>query len=92
MTLQAAPNPSQRKQTVTITATVTPVAPGAGIPTGSVQLMEGKKRIGTATLVNGMAVFQASFTGMGEQVLTATYPGESLFFGSSSTLTQVLTR
>ena len=92
MTLQAVPNPSQRKQTVTITATVTPVAPGAGIPTGSVQLMEGKKRIGTATLVNGMAVFQASFTGMGEQVLTATYPGESPFFGSSSTLTQVLTR
>ena len=92
-TLGSSPNPSTRKQPVTITATVTATLPGAGVASGEVQLFEGKKRLGTATLVNGAATFQLVFAGMGQHVVTATYPGDSNFMGSTAApLTQTVTK
>jgi uncharacterized repeat protein (TIGR03803 family) len=83
-TLGSAPNPTTRKQAVTVTATVAPVSPGAGTATGQVQFFEGKRKLGTATLVNGTATLQISFNSMGQQVLTATYAGDANFAGSTS--------
>src|SRR5262249_21073486 len=49
-TLPASPNPSTVGQAVTLTATVHPVAPATGMPTGSVSFKEGATTIDTATL------------------------------------------
>ena len=51
-------NPSVFGQSVTFTATVTAVAPGAGAPTGAVSFFDGSNVIGTRTL-NGVG--QATF-------------------------------
>jgi hypothetical protein len=84
LTLTSSPNPSMRKQAVTVTATVAAVAPGSGAATGQVQFFEGKKKLGTATIVNGVASLQVAFPSMGDHVLTATYPGDINFVGSTA--------
>jgi hypothetical protein len=92
-TLTASPNPSARKQLVTVTAAVSAVAPGAGTATGQVQFLDGKKKLGTAPLVNGVATLQITFNNMGTHDLTATYGGDGSFIGSASpVLTQTVNR
>ena len=92
-TLASSPNPSTRRQTVTVTATVAALPPGAGAPTGQVQLFDGKKKIGTSDLVNGVATFQVLFKSPGDQTLTASYAGDTRFLASASgTLVQTVTR
>ena len=83
-TLASAPNPSVRKQLVTVTATVAAVAPGGGLATGQVQFFDAKKKLGTASLVNGVATLQVPFNSMGSHDLTATYGGDGNFTGSAS--------
>src|SRR5262249_54997655 len=53
--LDSAPDPSVLGQTTTLTATVTAVAPGAGVPTGTVEFFEGTTSLGTGTLAAGVA-------------------------------------
>ena len=83
-TLATSPNPSARKQLVALTATVAAVAPGAGTATGTVQFLEGKKKVGTATLVNGVAALQISLNSMGSHDFTATYAGDANFAASTA--------
>src|SRR6185369_1082464 len=52
-TVVSSPNPSKFGQSVTLVATVRPVAPGAGTPTGSVTFQDGSTTIGTAKLAGG---------------------------------------
>jgi len=90
--LSSTPNPSTRKQVATVTASVAAVAPGSGTPTGQVSFLEGKKKLGTATLVNGIASLQIAFN-MGSHVVTATYVGNANFVGSTAApLTQTVDR
>jgi uncharacterized repeat protein (TIGR03803 family) len=92
-TLASSPNPSSRKQLVTLTARVAALAPGGGLATGQVQFLEGKKKLGTALLVNGVATLQVSFNSMGSHDLTATYGGDGNFIGSvSAVLTHTVNR
>ena len=91
-TLGSSPNPSSRKQVVTLTATIAPVAPGGGIATGQVQFLDGKKKLGTAPLVNGVATLPATFNNMGPHDLTATYVGDGSFIGSSGVFTHTVNR
>jgi uncharacterized repeat protein (TIGR03803 family) len=92
-TLDSLPNPSSRKQIVTVTATITADAPGAGTATGQVQFLEGKKKVGTVLLVNGVARLQITFNNMGSHDLTATYAGDGNFVGSTSAVhTHVVNR
>src|ERR1043166_2260859 len=49
-TLTSSPNPSTVGQAVTLTATVRPVAPATGVPTGTVAFKDGGAPIGTGTL------------------------------------------
>jgi len=67
-----------------LSATVAAVAPGAGAATGQVQFLEGKKKVGTAPLVNGVATLQISFTSMGSHDFTATYAGDANFAASTA--------
>jgi hypothetical protein len=64
---------------VTFTVTVSPVAPGAGTPTGTVTLFDGATVLGTAQLdANGQAVFTFAFAA-GDHRLTVSYGGDANF-------------
>jgi hypothetical protein len=67
-----------------LTATVRPVAPGAGQPTGTVTFSIGRFPIGTAEVAaNGTAVLRITSSGSGP--VTVTYSGDSHFTASAST-------
>src|SRR6058998_3984313 len=91
-TLTAAPNPSTVGQAVTLTATVRPVAPATGVPTGSVSFRDGATTIETATLdATGTASIVVSTLGAGNHSLTAVYAGSPDFQTSTSAVvTQVV--
>lgn len=80
------PNPSNRNQNVQLRAVVSPVAPGAGTPTGTVQFRRNGSLLGTATLVNGVATLTKKFS-RGTYALTATYAGNTNFTTSSGAVT-----
>src|SRR6202011_4180906 len=87
--LSSSANPSVSGQAVTYTAAVTPNAPGAGIPTGTVTFQDGGVDI--AGCVN-QALFAASATcgvtypGVGSHGITAIYSGDPDFNTSTSAL------
>ncbi len=58
--LTSSPNPSVFGQTVNFTVTVSPVAPGAGTPTGTVQVKMGNALLGSGTLSGGQATIPVS--------------------------------
>ncbi|MGW3269814.1 Ig-like domain repeat protein, partial [Streptomyces sp. NPDC001056] len=94
--LTSAPDPSVFGEAKTLTATVTAVPPGAGIPTGTVDFFDGATLIGTSTLVGGTATFTTSALAVGSHSLTAVYSGDTDFSGSTSpadvqTVTQAAT-
>src|SRR2546427_1643446 len=82
--LTAPPNPSVIGQAVTLTAVVSPVAPGTGVPTGTVTFRDGATVLATATLVNGSASFVTSTLAPGNQFINATYSGGGNFLASTS--------
>ena len=81
-------NPSLLGQAVTLTATVRPSS-GSGVPTGTVTFQEGTTTLGTASLnSSGSAALTASSLAVAAHQITATYSGDSGFFGSNGNLTQ----
>ncbi|MER5377054.1 Ig-like domain repeat protein [Streptomyces sp. NPDC002553] len=94
-TVTASPDPSVVGQPVTFTATVAPVAPGAGTPTGTVTFFLGDGSTpATATLTNGTATVTRAYTDRrdGPDTVTATYSGDTDFAGSSGTTVHTLNR
>jgi hypothetical protein len=76
--------PSGFNDAVLLSATIAPVAPGAGSPTGTVTFFEGKKVLGTAQVSGGQAsVFLENFPA-GKHTVTAVYSGDDDFLGSTS--------
>jgi hypothetical protein len=84
--LIANPNPSRPNRDVTLQASVSAVAPGAGVASGVVEFRENGTLLGTATLVNGVATVTMSFK-KGSHPLTATFLGDTNFNGSSGSTT-----
>jgi hypothetical protein len=91
-TLGSNANPSVFGQSVTFTATVAPVAPGAGTPTGTVQFKDGAANLGAAvTLAGGVATFNTSSLSVSTHSITAVYSADTNFTTStSSALSQVV--
>jgi Bacterial Ig-like domain (group 3) len=93
-TLTSGTNPSVSGQSVTFTATVTPVSPGAGVPTGTVTFMNGTATLGTGTLSStGVATFSTSSltASASPYSITAVYGGDTNFTTStSSAVSQVV--
>jgi hypothetical protein len=79
-------NPSAPGQSVTFTATVSPVAPGSGTPTGTVTFLDGGSPIGTGTLSGGVATFATSALAVGNHTITTSYGGDGNFNGSTGSL------
>ena len=86
-TVTSTPNPSKLGQSVTFTATVAAVAPGTGTPTGSVTFLNGGSPIGSGPLSGGVATFATSSLPAGNNTITASYPGDGNFNGSTGSLT-----
>ena len=85
-TVVSSANPSSFGQSVTFTATVKAVAPGSGVPTGTVTFSDGSTSLGTATLnSSGKATFRTSALGVGSHTITASYVGDSNFTASATT-------
>ncbi len=78
---------SSNGQSVTFTATVAPVSPGAGSPSGTVTFKDGTTAIGTGTLSGGTATLTTSSLSTGSHNLTASYGGSTNFAASSGALT-----
>ncbi len=76
-------------QSVTLSATVQAVSPGAGTPTGTVQFFNGTTSLGTATLSSGTASVATSTLALGANSITVTYSGDTNFIGQTSSATTV---
>ena len=87
-TLTSSLNPAPLGQTVTFTAVVTSTA--SAPPTGTVTIKDGKKVLGSASLVNGQMQIGTSLLSEGGHTLTATYSGSANFSSSRGTLSQVI--
>src|SRR5205823_4188212 len=84
-------NPTVFGQAVTLTATVSAVAPGAGTPTGAVTFRDGSTSLGTATLATGRATFTTAALTVGSHAITVVYAGDANSNGSTSAaLTQTV--
>jgi hypothetical protein len=78
-------NPSVHGQAVTFTAGVHAVAPGGGIPTGSVTFKDGATILATVPLnASGAATFTTSALAVGNHTITASYGGSVSFNASTS--------
>jgi hypothetical protein len=80
-------NPSHFNQPVTFTATVSPVQPGAGTPSGPVIFLDGGVAIANGTLSGGVATFTTSALAPGNHTITTSYSGDGNFNGSTGSPT-----
>ncbi len=77
---------------VTLTATISVLSPGAGTPTGSVTFYSGSTNLGTGTVSGGTATLATSSLPIGSNSITAEYTGDSNFASSTSAaITQTVT-
>jgi len=79
-------NPSVFGQNVMFTATVAPVAPGGGVPLGSVQFVIDSAPVGTIALTGGQATFPTALLGAGLHTIQANYLGHPNHTSSGGTL------
>ncbi len=84
--LTSAPNPSVFGQSVTFTATVSAIAPGAGNPSGTVTFLDNGVSIGSGSVgAGGVATLTTSALAVGTHAnITAQYSGDASFNGSTS--------
>ena len=84
----AAPGAANVGQSVTFTATVGAVSPGAGTPTGSVDFVDANTGAdltpGGVALVSGSASFSTAALASGPHVIRASYSGDGDFTPSSA--------
>lgn len=78
--LSTSPDPSIEGSPITASFTVVAVAPGAGTPTGTVQVSDGLGATCSASVAAGSC--QLTPTGFGPKDLTATYSGDGDFLTS----------
>ena len=86
--LTSSPESSYLGESVTFTADVAAVGPGAGTPTGSVSFMDGTTRLGIGDVSAGVANFTTAALTLGTYSITAVYTGDADFTGSTSSPSQ----
>ncbi|MEV6569284.1 Ig-like domain repeat protein [Streptomyces kronopolitis] len=84
------PNPASTGDRVTVTATVVPVAPGAGTPSGTVTLAIPGRTPQTVALVNGSASATFNPLPRGIYTVTGNYNGDVSFAGSTGLTLQTV--
>jgi len=91
--LFSAPDPSVTNQSVSFEAIVVSSVGGApAVPTGTVTFIDGTTQIGTGALdASGVAVLNTASLSVGTHSITAQYPGDATFAGTTSkAVTQVV--
>jgi len=90
LSLAAGSDPSAFAQPVSFTAVVTPQA--GGIPTGTVQFMDGTTNIGSPVALDstGTASLATSSLSLGEHAINAVYSGDANFDGSTAQIDQTV--
>jgi hypothetical protein len=84
-------NPALPATPVTLTMSLSAVAPGSGTPAGSVQFRDGGSPLGSpVNLVNGTASLVTSSLALGSHSISANYAGNANFEATSATLAQPL--
>ena len=83
--LTASPGPYVYGQSLTFTATVSPVTPGLPTPSGTVQFEDGNTVLDTETLVGGKASFSTAALTAGSHTITAVYSGDTSYNTSTAT-------
>jgi subtilase family serine protease len=93
LALKSSANPALTGHAVTFTATVSPVAPGVGTPTGTVTFKDGSAVLGTVAVgTGGKAPFTTSFATTGGHTITAVYNGSGNFKSSARSITEQVRR
>ena len=77
-------NPTLFGVPLVLTATVTPIAPGVGVPSGSVTFKRGTTTIGSAGLVGNVATLTTATLPVGTHSITAVYGGNTNYNTSTS--------
>lgn len=78
-------NPSILNSSVTFTATLSVVAPGAGTPSGAIAFKDGSTLLATVAINSaGQATFSTSTLAASSHSITAAYSGDSNFNASAS--------
>ena len=70
---------------MTFSVTISVLAPGGGVPSGTISLNDGSSTVATATLAAGAATFSVTTLAVGSHTLTAVYPGDSNYAPATST-------
>jgi hypothetical protein len=87
ITLSTSQNPALPGATVTFTANLAVVAPGAGAPSGAVQFKtNGIAASSPVTIASGAAAFSVSTLPHGTNAISAEYPGDANFVGATNSL------
>ena len=87
--ISTSPNRSDYGQAVTFTAIVSGPG-GSPAPTGTVTFFEGSKTLSTGMLVGRMSSYTAPALSVGSHIIGVTYSGDSLFAGSSGSVTEIV--
>jgi hypothetical protein len=85
---QAATTPTITARADSITASVAPVAPGSGVPSGTVTFSVDGTPVGTATLAAGVATLSYSLPTDKADEVAVQYQGDSNFLASSASTTR----
>ena len=86
--LTSSVNPSRSAQAVIFTATVSPVAPGSGMPSGSVEFLRSGVVVGTVPLTSGTAQLTIDTLTPGKHAIQARYLGTGNYQPSASAVLQ----
>jgi outer membrane biosynthesis protein TonB len=73
----ASPTAPVYGQQVTLTATLNPASPGAGVPTGTVTFQQGTIILGTESLASGVASVTTTASTVGTETFTVEYGGDA---------------
>lgn len=87
--LSSSSTPSNLNGSITLTARLSVVAPGAGTPTGTIAFQDGSNVLGTGSISStGQATLSTNSLSVGSHSLLASYSGDANFQASSTTFSQ----
>jgi hypothetical protein len=86
-TLTSSANPADPGSLLILTATLTPIAPGSGSPSGTVQFkVDGANYGSPVSVINGVASLSTSTLSVGVHNISAEYSGDDNFSSSTTVL------
>jgi hypothetical protein len=91
LSLTSSKNPAPEGASGTIKATIKPVSPGGGTPTGTVTFRKGEAVLATIPLSSKTATYPLKALAAGTHEITASYGGSANYGASEGSITQAIT-